>query len=106
MSDCNACPAVAGRARVSGWQYPRRVLARPCAIVMEIGLEGCTHCPTCKSRVAGAKAALSSKGIAFECDFVNDGTYFTIPQPKEPVTTPEAICDYLSQVLDLEVAPA
>lgn len=105
MADCSNCPSVPGSVRIGSWQHPRRYIARPCGVAVEIGLEGC-DCPTCRARVDSCKSTLEAKGVEFESIPVgNGGLFFALPGAVES-PAPEVVSFFLAEKLDLAVVPA
>lgn len=91
------------RVRVAGWSYHRHVVLQNGSVEMEIARTHCSHCSTCRGRIHYCENALA--GREFERRSAGGGEYFVLPYPAELGRNPESVTAFLSEALQLRVAP-
>lgn len=91
-------------ARFGSWQKPRNVVFTDNEIVFQVASLLCM-CDQCCDRMEYVAKTLDDGGVKHQRGPI--GGYFAVllPKPAEVESKPEAIAQYLSSILKLEVAP-
>lgn len=91
------------RVHVSGWSYNRHVVVRDNEVAMEIARTHCSHCPTCRSRIAHCEQALGTR--KFKRQSAGGGEYFVLPLKAALAKGPQGVAEFLGKTLKLSLTP-
>lgn len=89
------------RARVSGWSYARHIIVTDDSVSMEIARTHCSHCATCRARIAHCEQALGSR--QFSTRSAGGGEYFVLPLPAGLAGDAEKVSAFLAGALNLRL---